>query len=35
MTVVRYIAPTGVLARMPADDLARHLGRVLRQILFA
>lgn len=35
ITVVRYIAPTGVLATMPADDLARHLGRVLRQILFA
>ncbi|MGW4945926.1 TetR/AcrR family transcriptional regulator [Actinoplanes sp. NPDC004185] len=35
ITVVRYIAPTGALAQMPADDLVRHLGRVLRQILFA
>lgn len=35
VTVVRYIAPTGALAEMPADDLARHLARVLRHILFA
>ncbi|GAB6899218.1 TetR/AcrR family transcriptional regulator [Kineosporia succinea] len=35
VTFTRYIAPTGVLAEMPADDLARHLSRVLRQILFA
>ncbi|GAA1617874.1 TetR family transcriptional regulator [Actinoplanes couchii] len=35
ITVVRYIAPTGPLARMPADELTHHLTRVLRQILLA
>lgn len=35
VTFSRYIARTGPLAEMSADDVADHLGRTLRHILFS
>jgi hypothetical protein len=34
VTFTRYIVKTGRLAEMSADELRKHLGRVLRGVLF-